>query len=132
VSFVGVRTRNVDGCPLRVTSTLFDADTGAVLATESRQVLMKVAPDGWLEPDMPAENDNYSNLTLCPIASLPKDVNEQRYSLKVEIQDPEQRSQQSVLEVVPYCAERARADQCRCECRRDYSLGSPCAATDGG
>src|SRR5687768_9052150 len=49
VIFLGARARNLDGCPIKISSTLVDQCDGRTLATESRDIIMKPNGSGWLE-----------------------------------------------------------------------------------
>ncbi len=133
VLFIGVRARNLDGCPsVHITTSLTDPCTKAVPALEARDVILKPGSDGWLEPDLPAEPDNYSNLAACPSQNLSRDIDEQVYTLKVQIQDHAGRTQETSLDVVPFCGEPMITDRCRCECGRQFKLGDMCGTADAG
>jgi hypothetical protein len=132
VLFISVRARNLDGCPVHITTSLTDPCTNAVAALEGRDVILKASSDGWLEPDLPAEPDNYSNLAACPTQNLSRDIDEQVYTLKVQIQDHDGRTQETSLDIVPFCGEPMITDRCRCECSRQFKLGAMCVPVDAG
>jgi hypothetical protein len=137
-----VRARNVDGCPLDISTSIRDTCTSAIIALERRPVTLEPTADGWLEPLQPAELTNYSNLPACPRANLDRDVHAQPYLLTIRIEDKDGRMAETQIDIVPTCAEPAFMDQCLCECRSDYRLGEECtgerpdagtsAACDGG
>src|SRR5262249_29341863 len=101
VLFVSARARNLDGCPAHIVAALIDPETKLVVASEGRDIFLKPTSDGWLEPDLPEEPDNYSNLPACPTANLSRDIDEQPYTLQLKIQDLKGRTQETSLQIVP-------------------------------
>jgi hypothetical protein len=126
VMVVGVRARNLDGCPLEIATSIRDTCSNAIVALERRPITLEPTADGWLEPLAPADLTNYSNLPACPRANLDRDVHGQPYVLTIRVTDKENRTAETMLEIVPTCAEPQFMDQCLCECRSDYSLGDEC------
>src|SRR5687767_3989882 len=70
VMFIGVSARNLDGCPVTLTTALLERPGGPVISLESRPVYLEPRPDGWLWPKRPLHVSNYSNLPGCPRANL--------------------------------------------------------------
>jgi hypothetical protein len=134
VLFIGVRARNLDGCPLTLSTALLDADTGAVVSFEVRPVLLEPDPDaaGWLRPRNRDQMGNYANLPACPRAHLSQSVPGGRFRLAVTAEDPGERKAQATLSIVPVCGEPDLLEQCQCQCSRDYKLGSVCGAPPDG
>lgn len=128
VLFVGARARNIDGCPVRISASLRDECNNGLLALEQRDVTMKLAADGWLEPEDPAQISNYSNLPACPRAAAARNIQGEPYLLKVRLEDRAGRTAESVLKVTPTCAQPELLDQCVCECDAKYILGDSCGA----
>lgn len=126
VMLLGVRARNLDGCPLFITTALKDPCNGAIIALERRPVSMEVKADGWLEPLQPGELSNFSNLPACPRANLSQDIHNNAHILLVSIEDKAQRKVETELTIVPTCSEPQFLEQCRCECEKGYTLGGTC------
>lgn len=140
VMFVGVRARNVDVCHVTLRTALIDPENGGVVSLERRPVSLESAPDGWLEPvhldgsdGMTAHNlaANLSNLPACPRAGLSKAITGEVYELHVTM-ETEDTSVDSVVHVVPRCAEARYLELCTCECALDYKLGASCGGLDAG
>jgi hypothetical protein len=128
VIFVAARARNLDGCPIRLRASLRDECTNQLLAVEERDVVLRQAADGWLEPEDPVEIANYSNLPACPRANAQRDVEGEPYLLKVTLTDRAGRTAESSLRVMPVCAEPMLLEACLCECDKDYALSTTCNA----
>src|SRR5688572_190676 len=126
VMFVGVRAKNVDGCPVDINTSIRDTCSNAIIALERRPVTLTEDGTGWLEPLQKSELTNYSNLPACPRANLERDVHEQPYLLNVRVTDKDGRTAEKQIEVVPFCGEPDQMDRCICECRSDYTLGQEC------
>lgn len=129
VMLVGVRAKNLDGCPLTIATALIDPCTQAVVALERRPVLMEEQADGWLAPLQPAEISNYSNLPACPRANLTRDVHGQAYELVVSIEDKAKRKVERRVMITPTCNQPEFQEQCECECSQGYTLGGTCDPT---
>lgn len=126
VLFIGVRGRNLDGCPLDISSALIDPGTGAVISLEQRPVLLQDDGTLWLAPKLSGGASNYSNLPGCPRAGLARSINDETYQLSVSVRDQLGREAQAHAMIVPVCGEPDREVQCRCECAANYKLGNPC------
>jgi hypothetical protein len=126
VMVVGVRARNLDGCPLDISASIRDTCSNAIIALERRPITLNPSGDGWLDPLKPAELENYSNLPACPRANLERDVHAEPYQLTIRVEDKDGRMAETSIEIVPTCAEPEFMDQCLCECRSDYTLGDEC------
>ncbi len=129
VMFIGVRARNLDGCPLTLTATLRDPCDQSIIALERRPVLLTPVGDGWLEPQQPIEIHNYSNLPACPRAGLSRGIHDEPYELAVTVRDKDNRTVTATKSVVPFCGEPDLFDRCRCECSQNYVLGGACDLT---
>lgn len=123
VVFIGARAKNMDGCPINITTSLIDDCTGLVVGFEGRDVLMKPAGDGWIEPEFPDELANYSNLATCPVAARDRKINDETYTLEVRLADKAGRKITQRLPIRPVCAEPAQRAECLCLCRAHYVLG---------
>jgi hypothetical protein len=132
VIFVAARARNLDGCPITVTSALRDPCTNRLVGYEARDVLMKPTGDGWIEPEFPDQLANYGNLAACPVAAATRAINGQRYVLEVRLTDVAGRSVEQHVPVTPVCAEPEQLDECLCLCRAKYVLGECPELTDAG
>jgi hypothetical protein len=126
VMVVGVRARNLDGCPVTIASSIRDTCSNSIIALENRPVRLEPNGDGWLTPAIPSDLINYSNLPACPRANLERDVHAQPYLLSIRVEDKDGRKAETMIEIVPTCAEPEFMDQCLCECDQDYSLGDEC------
>ncbi len=133
VLFIGVRAKNLDGCPVQLSTSLRDPCTGAVLVVERRPITLEPSPDGWLQPPHRDEVDpltgepGYSNLPACPLANIDRDIQGNPYDVTIRVEDPDGRQAEKVVRIVPFCAQPSVIDQCLCECRADYAQGNDCS-----
>lgn len=125
VLIIGVRARNIDGCPLTM-STSLALPSGVVAAFERRPVMLAAAPDEWLEPANPTGLANFSNLPACPIAGLDRPIDGESYRLTVDVEDGGGRHAEISATVIPTCDTSGSAPTCRCLCAAGYVLGTPC------
>lgn len=125
VMLVGVRARNVDGCPLTLTAAMRDTCTGDLIALERRPILLE-EKNGWLEPQEPLELNNYSNLPACPREGLTRSVSGEPYQIEVVVEDKTGRQATKSITIIPTCAEPENEMTCRCECRTDFSTIDNC------
>lgn len=123
ILLVGVRARNLDGCSLMLTTSLRDPCTDEVLTVERRPVLLAATADGWAEPAADSTSQ-WGNLAVCPNAGATRDLQGQRYLLRVAVEADDGRTAETSLEVVPTCA--AGDDGCLCQCQAGYDLGDEC------
>ena len=124
--FIGVRARNIDGCPLNMSTALFTVDSGVVVALERRPVTLEATADGWLQPKQPDALSNFSNLPACPKAGLGLRIDGQQYRLQVSVDDSFGRHGEATQLIVPTCGQPALAATCQCLCAANYVLGSAC------
>jgi hypothetical protein len=132
VIFVGARARNVDGCPINISSLLRDPCTNRIVGYETRDVLMKPTGDGWIEPEFPDQLANYSNLAACPVGAATRNINGERYVLEVRLTDVAGRTVEQHIPVTPACAQPENRDECVCLCRAKFVLGACPEMTDAG
>jgi hypothetical protein len=125
VMLVGVRAKNLDGCPLTLRTAIRDVCNNGTISTEGRPVAMEKKGE-WLEPVQPIELSNYSNLPACPKASLTRDLHGNPYKLIVIVEDKDKRRAEKQLIITPTCSEPEFEEQCRCECSMAYNLGDAC------
>jgi hypothetical protein len=127
VLLIGVRARNVDGCPLTLSTALVDPGSGVVAAFERRPVTLKLATDGWLEPERPSSLANFSNLPACPIAGLARAVDDsQPWRLDIQVDDAAGHHGEVAATITATCALSADPAGCSCQCAAGYVLGSAC------
>ncbi|MFO0722130.1 MAG: hypothetical protein U1E65_00015 [Myxococcota bacterium] len=126
VIFVGVRAKNIDGCPVTISASIRDQCTQSLIAHEERPVTLESTGDGWLTPKIPDALENYSNLPACPRAALDRDVNNEPYQLEIKIEDKKGRTATTAITVVPVCNTPDQQAQCECECAADYRQGASC------
>jgi hypothetical protein len=126
VLLVGVRARNIDGCPLTLSTSLAIPQSSVVAAFERRPVTLELASDGWLQPKRPDALSNFSNLPSCPIAGLARAVERESYELTIAVEDQAGRKAQVSATVVPSCDGNLTPSLCHCLCSADYVLGSAC------
>jgi hypothetical protein len=132
VLLVGVRARNLDGCPINITTALIDPCSGiAAAGPETRPLTLEPGADGWLVPpslrtDTPLGIEGYSNLASCPRANIDRDINGEPHQLQIVVEDKKGRTVQKTLAITPVCSEPEYLDQCLCECRSDYDQGADC------
>src|SRR5262245_31652631 len=50
VMVVGVRAKNLDGCPLTIATSIRDTCSNSIIALENRPVTLEEGSDGWLAP----------------------------------------------------------------------------------
>jgi len=127
VILVGVRARNIDGCPLTLSTSLAVPQSTIVAAFERRPVTLEATPDGWLQPKRPDLLSNFANLPSCPIAGLDRAVDGEPYQLTVEAEDHAGRKGQASALVVPSCDMNVAPTLCRCLCAANYVLGIVCS-----
>ncbi len=127
VILVGVRVRNIDGCPLTISTSLAIPQTSIVAAFERRPVTLETTPDGWLQPKRPDLLSNFANLPSCPIAGLDRPIDGETYQLTVEAEDHAGRKGRASAIVVPSCDMNVAPALCRCLCAANYVLGSVCS-----
>ncbi len=126
VMLIGVRAKNLDACPITLTSGFRDPGAEDLLALEQRSVILVEGPDGWGEPKEPLALHNYSNLPACPREGLSRNVYDEPYELEVLVEDKSGRRASSTQMIVPKCAEPEFEESCRCECSKDYDYGESC------
>jgi hypothetical protein len=131
VMFIGIRGRNLDGCPLDISAALIEPSSGAVISLERRPVLLQEDGTGWLEPRSSGGLSNYSNLPGCPRAALARSINDETYRLLVSVEDQTGLHAETETLIVPVCGEPERDAQCRCECSEEYELGDSCEPEAG-
>jgi hypothetical protein len=130
--FVGVRARNLDGCPLQITAALRDQCDDTVVSLERRPVVLEDDGSGWGVPVDPIELNNYSNLPACPRAGNIRNIQGEPYLLRVRAEDKAGREASAELMVTPVCGEPDR-ELCECECDVRFVLGESCdGPTDSG
>ena len=126
VIFVGPKVRNIDGCPVDITTTLKDPCSGTIVALEKRPVVLTEA-DGWLIPERPQEISNYSKLGACPKAGISNNIVGEWYVLKLRLEDKSGLIAEASARVMPICSEPSLKDRCLCECDQQfYPLGGLC------
>jgi hypothetical protein len=122
--FIGVRARNLDGCPLQAAVQLIDTCSAKVTAGHEQPLTLAPMGDGWLGPPRPDEQTSYVNMPACPVFRPSRKVNEELYHLKVKVTDPSGRTAEVMVDVTPYCGEPSQLARCECECSRSYILGA--------
>lgn len=127
VMFIGVRAKNIDGCPVTLTASLRDQCTNNLVALEERPVTLEATGDGWLTPKVPTALENYSNLPACPRASIDRDINNEPYELTIKVEDKTGRKGSVKMMVTPACMDSSEKDQCECECAAEYRQGLACS-----
>jgi hypothetical protein len=128
VVFVGVRARNLDGCPVIIQAALRDLCDQSIISNEQRPIVLSPTGDGWLEPQLPGEIINYANLPACPAAGATRNVQGEQYELIIKVTDKMQRTATQTVKVRPFCAEPNVYNMCLCECQGRAMLGAPCPA----
>ena len=126
VLFISVRARNLDTCAVDLVASVRDL-CDARVRLEGRPVNLTRAADGWAYPTSPTELDNFANVGVCPNTAGVRDLYGEPYRVEVTITDKAGRQGAAAVQVVPYCAEPDRADDCACTCAARYVLGSTCA-----
>lgn len=139
VSLIGVRAKNIDGCPLNITTSLRDPCNNQLISREERQVTL-TPMNGVLVPDVPTADNfhavgapEFSNLPACPRSGLMRDVHDQPYVLSIRVEDKTGLKAETTLRVTPFCAEPANLEQCTCECDTEFMQGvTICGTADSG
>ncbi len=134
VLLVGVRARNLDGCPLQLSASLRDECNNKILTLERRPVILEPQADGWAVPKDPINLDNFSNLPGCPRSDNDRPMNGEPYLLKVTVTDKSGRTAERTQRITPYCgAEPEFAHLCECECRSRFDREEcPAVLPDAG
>ncbi len=131
VFLTAARVRNVEKCGLRLRAALIDNDSGRVLGLEGRPYPVKTV-DGWFEPLSATSLSSWANVPACPSRAASKQVDGNSYTLNVHVEDTNGNVGETEMQVVPRCVQPGfLGEQCRCECRADYTLGDRCEE-DGG
>lgn len=125
---VGPRARNLRAGYATLTSWLEDADTGAIFGLEERPIELAAGPDGWAVPARPDSLSSYGNLPACPAQDLPRDVDDQPWTLGMRVADCDGRRGETRITVIPRCDD---LPACDCTCSEDHVLGASCAADAG-
>ena len=125
IVLAAARVRNMSAGPVQLTGWLADPASGGAFGLESRPAELVAAADGWAEPARPDSLASFANIAACPSASLPRDVDDQAWSLAVRVEDCAGRAAEIAALVTPRCAPDS-AELCACQCDRDYRLGDPC------
>ena len=123
VVYVGARVRNLEGCRLELSASLFEPGSGALETEERRRV--DLDSSGMSDPADPA---NFANVPACPNFGA-RDIAGPQWRLTVEAKQRDGRKASATVPVVLSC-ETGGAD-CACECAAGYELGK-CGASDGG
>jgi hypothetical protein len=131
VVFAGVRARNLDTCPLKLTGVLRNTDTDKI-ALEKRPVNFLAADDGWAYAEQPMQISSYTNVAVCPNEWSTKNINDTTYELEVQVEDKAGRTATKKAMVTPYCGEPDKAAVCACICHVDYKLGQCPGDPDAG
>ncbi|HEY7954040.1 MAG TPA: hypothetical protein VII38_02070 [Polyangia bacterium] len=132
VMYVGAKVRNVEGCGLQFSATMYDQMTGAQVGFDARSTDLTVGADGWGYPQ--SNNSNVSNVNGCPQVST-KDVQGVTYNLRMIVTDKRGRSVTIDHPIVPTCAASDPDEQqhCLCTCSKNYYPGKcPLHAPDDG
>jgi hypothetical protein len=124
--FIGVRARNIDGCPLDMSTALLAPEADVVIAFERRPVNLEATGDGWLQPSQPSALSNFANLPSCPKAGLNRRINGEQYRLQVSVDDAFGRHGETMQLIVPTCGQPALLATCQCLCSASYVLGGAC------
>lgn len=131
VMFIGVRARNLDMCRATLSAAFHDGCTasegnhGRIVGREGRHVTFEARSDGYAWPKDPQFIDNFANIPACPNFASTRDVDDERYLVRVRLTDEvDERFVLVEAHIVPEC--EAGDDACRCTCDRAYVLGSAC------
>lgn len=137
VMFIGVRARNLDGCPIQLTTSITDICGNQVLTVDDRPVELKER-DGVLVPLPPADFQigiaDFSNISSCPNRRLVRDMHGHPYRLSIAVRDKQARTATTSLMITPYCAE-GELEKCLCECDTAFNVAPGCsmgASPDSG
>lgn len=124
VVYAGVKARNVDGCAVDLTAALRDPGGNQVIALEGRPTRLTAQADGWGWPTDPF--NQLANLPACPNAAAARDVDGNRWTLELRLDEHGGRTATITLGVVPRCAVPDEAVECACECDSDFVIGGQC------
>jgi hypothetical protein len=126
VVFVGVRAKNVDGCPIVVTATIYDTCAHQLIGYDREAVALQLAADGWGEPKSALDITNFANVPTCPAPGAVRNIDGEPYELAVEVRDKLGRTAHKSMIVTPYCAQPEAYNDCICECARSAAIGPDC------
>jgi hypothetical protein len=126
VVFVGVRAKNLDGCPVTIQGAIRDVCDHSVVGLDMRMVSLEPTSDGWGEPKQPSTITNYANIPMCPATADIRNVQGEPYELMVTLQDKTGRMVKTSTVVTPFCADPAMLDTCNCQCAKQAILGATC------
>ena len=126
VLLVGLEARNVRGCTATITGRLRDGASGRVLGEDVRGTQLVLGDDGWGHLSFPPIA-TAANVTACPIASPPRDIDGSPWTLELAIEDERGARATWMGEVVPGCpADAPDPATCPCQCDADFVFGQPC------
>lgn len=127
VALIGAQIEGVDGDTIELRARISDPETGALLAEESRTVLVKPVPgDSTRKQTDIRTRSQVTHIPLCPNYE-PTPVVDRTYRLDVRVDElyvsPPRRGSATLL-VRTACDELTEEPaRCRCECEADYTLG---------
>jgi hypothetical protein len=127
VLLVGLEARNVRGCAVNLTARLRTAPGGAILAADGpRPTQLALGADGWGHLREPLIAFT-ANVTVCPLADLPRDVDGTHWWLELELVDDRDARATWAGDIVPTCWAGAPDPQaCPCMCDSDFVFGQAC------
>ncbi|MFO0757777.1 MAG: hypothetical protein U0359_14880 [Byssovorax sp.] len=127
VILVGARATNINACAVDLKGVLKDTATGQIRVDE-RTVNLQPDSDGW-GGSVAGNISTFANVPTCPNQWASQDIYGSSFELTVSVADSEGNKASKTVNVVPFCAEPENADECACECKKDYKLGQMCEPT---
>lgn len=119
ILLLGVRARNLDGCQLTLTTSFKDPGSSQIIKVDRRPARLMDTGDGWGLSTV----STFGNLPVCPQLTSTRNLYDQPYDVTVEIEDIDGKTASKTMALTPTCPD---APLCRCECDRDYVLGTVC------
>ena len=125
VAFIGVRATNLSPCAVQMIGTLRDP-VSQQIRVDGRGINLTAASDGW-GTSADSNISTFANVPVCPNQWAMQDAFGHVFELTVKVTDPDGRSAQVTVHVVPACAEGGAAGkECMCSCSQGYVLGQVC------
>lgn len=120
ILLLGARATNIDGCRLSLTTSIRDVGSPSVISLDRRPAQLEPTGDGWGLTKI----SSYGNLPVCPQPATTRDLYDQPYEVTVELEDADGRHASKTVTVTPVCPDPDPTGLCKCQCTKDYVLGS--------
>jgi hypothetical protein len=127
VVLAGARVRGLESNTIEIEATLRDAESGEVVGTHRRTVVMEVVPEDpeWMQNDRRTRSQ-VAHVAVCPRTG-PGDVVGREHLLDVHVTElyADFTEGFATVRVIPTCFQSDPSENalCACECAENYSAG---------